>query len=189
MKTSAFFLFLVSFSMVLSTNAQTETHAGPVNWMTFEQAVEANKKEKRQIFIDVYTTWCGPCKMMDKLTFADPEVANILNTHFYPVKLDAEQREDITTLGTTFKFVPNGRSGYHQLAASLLNNNLQYPTVIFMNEDIKIIQAIPGFRQPAEFHPIVQFIGEGHYKKMKWEEWQSSYKSPYPKPASAGSGN
>jgi thioredoxin-related protein len=154
-------------------------HAGPVKWLTFEQAVELSKKEKKLIFIDVFTTWCGPCKMMDRNTFADPQVASILNNNFYPVKLNAEQRENISFDGKIFKFIANGASGYHELAAALLNNKLQYPTFVFMTEDLKIMQAIPGYHQAPEFHKIIQFIGEGHFKKMKWEEWQAVYKSPY----------
>ena len=154
-------------------------HEGPVNWLSFEEAVALSKKEKKPILIDVYTTWCGPCKLMDKHTFADAQVAKILNNNFYPVKLNAEQREDISYDGVTFKWVNSGGNGYHQLAASLLNNKLQYPSLVFMNEDVKILQTIPGFQQPQDFHRIVQFIGEGHYKKMKWEEWQKVYKSPY----------
>ena len=120
----------VSF-LTLDIYSQTqETHPGPVKWLSFEEAVALNKKDKKQIFIDVYTTWCGPCKMMDKYTFTDPEVAKILNRDFYPVKLNAEQRENIAFEGTTFKFIPNGASGYHQLAAALLNNKLQYPTFV-----------------------------------------------------------
>jgi thioredoxin-related protein len=184
MKRLPIFLFFMSILGFSVAQEKPEAHSGPVNWMTFEQAMEANKKVKKQIFIDVYTTWCGPCKMMDKFTFSDPEVAKILNTQFYPVKLNAEQREDITTLGTTFKFVANGNTGYHQLAASLLNNKLQYPTLIFMNEDVKIIQSIPGYQQAPEFHKIIQFIGGGHFKQMKWEEWQTVYRSPYAAPAS-----
>jgi uncharacterized protein YyaL (SSP411 family) len=46
-----------------------------VNWVTFEQAVELSKKDKRKVFIDVYTDWCGWCKVMDKNTFSDPKVA------------------------------------------------------------------------------------------------------------------
>ena len=164
---------------VLPSFGQAESHQGPVKWLTFEEAVALNKKEKKQIFIDVYTTWCGPCKMMDRYTFADPEVAKILNANFYPVKLNAEQKENIVFDGTTFKFVPNGASGYHQLAAALLNNKLQYPTFVFMTEDLKILQNISGFQQAPDFHKIVQFIGEGHFKKMKWEQWQTVYKSPY----------
>lgn len=151
----------------------------PVHWMTFEQAVAKSKVEKRRIFIDVYTDWCGWCKVMDRKTFTEPNVAKLLNEKFYAVKFNAEQREDVRFNETTFKFVENGRSGYHQLAAALLNNQLSYPTVVFLDEDFKMIQPLPGYREAAEFHKIAQFIGEGHYKTQKWEDFQASYKSPY----------
>src|SRR6185295_7853223 len=118
------FLSCVALFLVLSRegNAQAEGHlAGPIKWMTFEEAVEKSKTEKRKIFIDVYTDWCGWCKVMDKNTFPDPEVARLLNEKFYPVKLDAEQTADITFRGTTFKFIAQGNKGVHQLAAALLN--------------------------------------------------------------------
>jgi thioredoxin-related protein len=151
-----------------------------VKWMTFEQAVEQSKTEKRKIFIDVYTDWCGWCKVMDKNTFSDPAVAKLLNEKFYAVKLNAEQREDIRYNGTTFKFIENGRSGYHQLAAALLNNQLSFPTVVFLDEEFAILQPLPGYRKAPEFHQIAQFYGEGHYKTEKWEDFQkNSYKSPY----------
>jgi len=74
-----------------------------VKWMSFEQAMEKSKSEKRKIFIDVYTDWCGWCKVMDKNTFSEANVAKILNEEFYPVKFNAEQRENIIFNGTTFK--------------------------------------------------------------------------------------
>ena len=138
----------------------------PVKWMTFEQALERSKTEKRKIFIDVYTDWCGWCKVMDKNTFTDPHVAKILNEKFYPVKFNAEQTEDVVFAGNTFKFVPNGRSGYHQLAAALLNNQLSYPTVVFLDEDFRMIQPLPGYQKAPDFHKIIQFIGEDHWRKM-----------------------
>jgi thioredoxin-related protein len=148
-----------------------------VNWMTFEEAVEASKKEKKKIFIDVYTDWCGYCKMMDRNTFSDPEVARILNENFYPVKFNAEQREDVEFDGHVFKFVPAGR--YHELAASLLNNKLSYPTVVFLTENFEMIQPLPGYRKAVEFHMIAQYIGEDHFRSKSWQEFQQTYKSPY----------
>lgn len=159
--------------------SMTPRSDGVVNWMTFEQAVEKSKKEKRKIFIDVYTDWCGWCKVMDKNTFSEPRIARILNENFYPVKFNAEQREDIVFSGTTFKFVESGRSGYHQLAAALMNNQLSYPTVVFLDEDFSMIQPLQGYQKPEEFHKIVQFIGEDYFKKLTWQDWQSQYKSPY----------
>jgi len=127
----------------------------------------------------VYTDWCGWCKVMDKNTFNDPQVAKLLNEKFYPVKFNAEQQADVNFRGQVFKFVPSGDRGYHQLAAALLNNQLSYPTVVFLNEELEIIQPVPGYRKAPEFHMMAQYISEGAYKKEKWDEWQSHYKSPY----------
>ncbi|MCE2731807.1 MAG: DUF255 domain-containing protein [Cyclobacteriaceae bacterium] len=170
-------LALALVSLTSAKNSETPT----VNWLTFEEAVEKAKTEKRPIFIDVYTDWCSWCKVMDKNTFSDPEVAKILNTKFYAVKFDAEQKENVVFNGTTFKFVESGRNGYHELAAALLNNQLSYPTVVFLAEDFSMIQPLAGYRKADEFHKIVQFIGEGHYKKMKWVDWEKQYQSPYAK--------
>jgi thioredoxin-related protein len=177
-------LILIAASSLTSlgqvkTVALAEAGDSPVAWMTFEEALEKSKTEKRKIFIDVYTDWCGWCKVMDKNTFSEPNVAKILNEQFYPVKFDAEQKEDVVFNGTTFKFVPSGNKGYHQLAAALLNNQLSYPTVVFLDEEFRMIQPLAGYQKAPEFHKIIQFIGEDHYKKTKWDEWQSIYKSPF----------
>lgn len=174
-----------ALALMLSSMKPIEAPEGSlVKWMTFEEAVAKSKIQKKKIFIDVYTDWCGWCKVMDKNTFNDPKVALILNEQFYPVKFNAEQTEDVVFNGTTFKFVESGRNGYHQLAAALLNNQLSYPTVVFLNEDFSMIQPLAGFRKAPEFHMIAEFIGFDHYKTKKWTDWQSSYKSPY---AAAGS--
>jgi thioredoxin-related protein len=154
----------------------------PVKWMTFEQAVEKSKKEKRKLFIDVYTDWCGWCKVMDKNTFSDPVIAKLLNEKFYPVKFDAEQTADVVFNGTAFKFIPQGSKGTHQLAAALLNNQLSYPTVTFLEEDYSAVYPLPGYRKPEEFHPFLIFFGENHYKKGQnsFSDFMKNYRSPYP---------
>lgn len=172
-------VILLAAGMLVSMKTSEAPAESPVKWLTFEEAVERSKTEKRKIFIDVYTDWCGWCKVMDKKTFADPKVAKILNENFYPVKFNAEQTEDVVFNGTTFKYIAQGGRGAHQLAAALLNNQLSYPTVVFLDEEFRIIQPLPGFREAPEFHMIAQFIGEGHYKTSKWEEWQAGYKSPF----------
>lgn len=166
---SVLFSFLVGI-MVVPTQGQ-------VKWLTFEEAVTRGKTDPRPVFIDVYTNWCGWCKVMDRETFADPIIAGILNDKFYPVKFNAEQREEVQFDGVTFKFVPDG--GYHQLAAALLNNKLSYPTVVFLNEKFQMIQPVPGFRKAPEFHKIVAYLGSGDYKSIPYLEWQKTYKSPY----------
>ena len=181
------YLFYVLMT-VASVGWAQENQETPVKWMSFEQAIEKSKTEKRKIFIDVYTEWCGWCKVMDKNTFSETQVAKILNEKFYPVKLDAEQKEDIVFNGTTFKFIPSGNNGTHQLALALLNNQLSYPTVVFLDENFRMIQPLQGYQKAEDFHKIIQYIGEDHFRKMKWADWQGVYKSPY-QSIGNGSGN
>ena len=150
---------------------------GVVNWLSFEEAVEKSKTEKRKVFIDVYTDWCGWCKVMDKNTFSQPVIAEYLNENFYAVKLNAEQRENIIFRDHTFKFVESGRRGYHELAASLLNNKLSYPTVVFLDEEFNIIQPLPGYQKADRFEMIVKFIGGDNFKSTDWQTWESEFVS------------
>jgi len=147
----------------------------PVNWLTFEEAMTSFAQEPRKIFIDVYTDWCGWCKRMDATTFSDEAVANILQSKFYPVKFNAEQREPVTFDNHTFNFIPRGSKGYHELAATLLNGKLSYPSAVFLNENFEIIQVLPGYRKAEEFIKIITFIGEDHYLSTSWEDFNKAY--------------
>jgi len=149
-----------------------------VKWYTFEEAVEMNKKEPRKILVDVYTDWCGYCKKMDYNTFSNKVVAEYLNTQYYPVKFNAEQREDVVFNEKTYKFVAQGSRGFHELAAVLLNYQMSYPSIVILNEQVRIMQVLKGYMSPQPFDEIIRFIGEDHYKTESWEEWQANYNSP-----------
>ncbi len=188
---------LIAFATVASTmsvRAQTNNAAagepvnkGTVKWITWEEAVEKNKTEKRKIFVDVFTDWCGWCKVMDRNTFAEAEVAKLLNEEFYAVKFNAEQTADVVFNNVTFKYIDGGGGrGVHQLAAALLNNQLSYPNFVFLDEEFKIIpvfpgyQSLPGYRKPEEFHIFLSYVGNDIYKKMGIGDFQKTeYKSPY----------
>ncbi len=69
-----FALMMAGWQVKAQQPAESKSDS-PVKWITFEEAVEKSKTEKRKIFIDVYTDWCGWCKVMDKNTFTDPQIA------------------------------------------------------------------------------------------------------------------
>ncbi len=150
-----------------------------VKWYTFEEAVKLNKKEPRKLIIDVYTSWCGWCKVMDKNTFSNAVIAEYLNKKYYPVKFDAEQTKSVVFNKDTFKYIQQGARGYNELAAALLNNQLSYPSVVFMDEELKsIIYVNKGYSDAKTFDGIIKFIGDDFYKTQKWEDWIATYKSP-----------
>ena len=158
-----------------------------IQWLTIQEAYTRWKKEPRKFVIDVYTDWCGWCKVMDKNTFSDKIVADYINRSFYAVKFNAEQKEEVVLGDKTFKFVENGQGGgYHQLGASLLNNQLSYPTVVFLDEKMGMIQPVPGYRNALEFHQLVTYFNGNYnrieqFEKYQTETYQQIYANAKPK--------
>ena len=142
-----------------------------VNWLKWEEAVEANKKKKKKIYVDVYTDWCGWCKRMDQTTFQDPKVIKYLNEHFYPVKFNAEQKEKLTYNGHTFEYQQSGRRGVHMFAVALLDRRLSYPTTVGLNEELQRVLISPGYKDAEGMLKELRYIAEEHYKTTKWEEY------------------
>jgi len=170
----ALFAIVISFVAFNSPKAVEES---PIKWMTFEDAVAASKVAPKKLFIDLYTDWCGWCKVMDKKTFSQTAIADYVNKNYYPVKFNAEQKEEVVFDGHTFKFVPSGRNGYHELAATLTQGKLSYPMGVFMDEQFRILTLLPGFQEPKFFDTVIKYFGEDSHKKVSWEEWQKSYQS------------
>ncbi len=163
--------------MIYKTNFAGKTAAeasaeGAIQWMTWEEAIKKSEKTPKKIFVDVYTDWCGWCKKMDQSTFADPQVVDYVNKNFYAVKFNAEQPEPITYKGYTMKFVANGRRGYHELAYSLLDGRLGYPSYVYLDEQQNRITVSPGFKPVDAMMKELQFIAGGHYKTTSFENFQ-----------------
>lgn len=168
-----FILFgLLMFSLSYSGFSQ----AG-IKWLTWEEMVNQQKVTKKKVIIDLYTDWCGWCKKMDKTTFENPVIIDYLNNNYYSVKFNAEQKEDLIFEGNTYKFVENGRRGYHQFAASLTQNQLSYPTYVFLNEDIQVLQVIPGYQEAKSFEYILNFFGGNYYKTVPWTKFEQDFQS------------
>ena len=160
-------LIIMFFGLVSFTDKppKTKNVDNEIIWLTWEEAVEANKKEKKKIFVDVYTDWCGWCKVMDRKTFADPGVVQYMNEHFYPVKLDAEQKETIVWGDREFKWVATGRKGIHTLAYSMLDGSMSYPSFVLLTENFERIKILKGFQQVNQLMPELEFAAQEKYKK------------------------
>ncbi|MGB3949176.1 MAG: DUF255 domain-containing protein [Bacteroidia bacterium] len=148
-----------------------------VKWYSFGEAIELQKKNPKMIMVDVYTTWCGPCKMMSAHTLNNPVIAKYLNEHFYPVKFDAETYDSVKFNGFVFKNnnPPGTQRPVHEFAISILDGKLSYPSVVFVDSDIKRVQTIVGFHRADQFEPIIKFLGTDVYKNKTYEEFQKTF--------------
>ncbi len=146
-----------------------------INWMTLEQAMEKSKTEKRKVFVDVITPWCGWCKHMDSTTFVSGAVAKYLNDHYYPVKFNAEQQNDIIFKDKTYHFKKSGSRGHHELAAEWLNNRLTFPTVVFLDENMTLIQSLAGYQDAVKMEAIINYFGTDSHRKVPWESYEKKF--------------
>jgi thioredoxin-related protein len=169
-------ILIFSIFLVFGCSAHSQKQeVGEVKWYSFEEAVKLNEANPKKIFIDVYTDWCSWCKVMDQKTFSHPEIANYLNKYFYPVKFNAESKTPITFMGKVFENNGQGRRSPHELAAALLQGKMSYPSVAYLDENNKLLTAVPGYYPPSQMEPILKFFGGDHYKTKSWEDFSKTF--------------
>ena len=166
-----------SFNSVESSATINKNAKDSITWYSWEEAIKLNDSIPKKLFIDVYTDWCGWCKRMDATTFKDSAVVEIMNRDFYAIKLDAEMKENVVFKGYTFKFDPKlGRRGCHELAASLLENRMSYPSFVAMDEEVRRITIISGYQEANPMQKILSFLAEEKYKTMSYKDYVDSLK-------------
>jgi thioredoxin-related protein len=170
-------LALVILAPVI-VKAQQTAAADKITWYSIKEATELNKKKPKKIFIDVFTDWCGWCKKMDQSTFPDPTVIKYMNKYFYAVKFNAEARDTVLYLGNTY-VNPNPKSSRstHQLATTLLQGQLYYPSFVILDEKMAVITKTMGYKEPKDVEPLLRFYGENAHKKKTYEVYMQSFKS------------
>ncbi len=162
---------IVFIAIVFFFGNFTFLQAQEIEWISIEDLEAAQANEPRKVIIDVYTDWCGWCKRMDKTTFKNEELVNYLNSNYYAVKLDGEDKDIIKFRGQEFEFVASGRRGYNKIAYELLRGKMSYPSIVFLDENLDVLQAFKGFRKAEELMPIIKYLGEDLYKNMSWTDY------------------
>ena len=131
-------IYTLLFLIAISFNAQSKTG---INFQTknLEEAKKLAKQENKLIFIDLYTTWCGPCKLMKKNTFPDADLGEFFNKNFISLYIDAE-KEGIE-LAKKFKIV-------------------NYPSFLFLDENGELVQYDYGYYNAKQFLTVGKSILE-----------------------------
>lgn len=168
-------LFLLLFFPAL---IHAQEKSGGINWISWDDVEAKMEKEPRKVLVDVYTDWCGPCKMMNNTTFSDPQVIKYINENYYAIKFNAEGPDEVTFRGTTYKNETydgskSGRNGTHDLTRAIapVNGRIAYPTIVYMDEDFGILSPVQGFYQPEQIMPLLSYFAENIYKDKTWEEY------------------
>ena len=148
-----------------------------IRWISFEEAEKLSKEKPLPILVDVYTDWCGWCKVMDKKTYAHDSVAKYINQHFYAIKFNAESKTPVQWKGKTYSFMPQYKM--HSLAIELLKGEAGFPTTVIIPIDPADPQAIPGYLQPKDMHTLLSYFSEANFKKIRYDKYAEKFKSKW----------
>jgi len=160
--------------VLITLFASVSIYAQEINWVTMEEALELQKKEPRKIIMDVYTNWCGPCKMLDRNTFSNKDVANYINKNYYAVKFNAEGNDELTYKDKTYKnpnFDPEKtkrRNSSHEFARFMQVRG--YPGLVFFDEKGEYITPIIGYKTPQQLELYLKLFKDTKYKEMKTQD-------------------
>lgn len=132
----AFVLLAMMLSPASNQSVIAQENEGKSNGINFhegkwEKALEQSKKQKKPIFVDAYTSWCGPCKWMSKNVFTQEKVGKFYNKHFINVKLNMEKGE-----GRTF---------------ARKYNVSAYPTLLYINSEGEVVHKVMGAKRADGF--------------------------------------
>ncbi len=171
---SLVFVFMTAFTGAFSSAFAGEKDGG-INWMTLDEVQVAMQKEPRRVIMDVYTDWCGWCKVMDKKTFTNPELISYVNKNFYAVKFNAETTDSIRFGGRMWGPTPGNKA--NSLAVEMVRGQLSYPTTVILEKGFQNPQPIPGYLDVPTMEVILHYFVEDQYsKKVTFVDYQKAYK-------------
>jgi len=137
-------------TQVPTNSKPTQTIENGMDWLSFDDVAKMGNKEGKKYLVDVYTSWCGWCKVMDRQTFTNPEVQSYVDEKFHPVKFDAEQKNPVGFKGKQYEWTPGGRKGVNKLAVELLGGRMSYPSLVYLDAEMNKIRVSPGFKKPEQ---------------------------------------
>ena len=105
------------------------------------------EKEGKLIFLDIYATWCGPCKLLKKKTFPNEELGAYFNAHFINVTMDGE-KVDGAMLAAKYQ-IPG------------------YPTLLILDKDGNVVANTAGYMPPSSLLSFGKSAQETYEKATK----------------------
>jgi thiol-disulfide isomerase/thioredoxin len=114
---------------LLAVATLSTSSAEPFAEIKFEDACTAATNDDKIVLIDFYTTWCGPCKLLDQKTWKNPQVIKLLESKTVSLRLDAEKETEL--------------AGRYRIDV--------YPTVLLLSPNGAELDRLVGFREPGQF--------------------------------------
>lgn len=137
------------FTIVITASAQTEKGIRFVRPQNWQEVLHKAKAQQKNILVDVYTTWCGPCKMMDQTVYPDSALGVLVNQNFIAIKLqmDTTKNDDLYV-----------KSWYNDAEHLKQSAKIEaFPTLLFYNPEGQLVFKSMGYKSVKALTKIVAY--------------------------------
>ncbi len=159
------FVCCLFISILPATAQRSKTLVeAPINWLTFEQALNKASGNGRPVLVDVYAVWCSWCAKSQTEVYTVETIQDYLAANFEISRLDIEKSDDAVSFkGFTLTSA--------ELAAGL--GAEATPTTVFLDSDGGYITRLPGYVDAEEFMHILRFIGSEAYRIESFKDFRA----------------
>ena len=144
-----------------------------VQWKTVEEFNVLFGNIPKKILIKVYSKDCHYCHDMDEKILSDKNIANYINKNFYAIKLDAFDKSPINLRGHIYET----KDGFNPLASFLLKGNIKFPTLIFIDDKLSMIDYLEGYNSLEIIDMTLHYFGSNAYKTISGPVFQKNFKT------------
>jgi thioredoxin-related protein len=138
-----------------------------LEWLAFDAATQKANSQNKHMIVDVYTTWCGWCRIMEKQTYGDPEVSAYLKQNFVLVKVNGESASKMHWQGKELTEREFAR------AVGVTG----YPATYFLKPNADMLGGVSGFVRSPEFMIYAKYISTRWYEKGKIQQYVDSLRA------------
>jgi thioredoxin-related protein len=132
-----------------------------LDWLAFDAAASRASREGKHVIVDIYTTWCGWCRVMERQTYANSEVADYLTQNFVLAKVNGESSSKLHWKGREI----TERQFAREVGVT------GFPTTFFLKPDLDVLGGVPGFIRPHDFMIYARYVGTRWYEKGKLQDY------------------
>ena len=148
---------------------------GKPKWIKPEKINIQKKKKRKPTIVFFQSDGCISCEVMEKTTFGNKDISEQINENFNIVKIDAKSQSTISLFGK--QYASTGHLQTHELAQSLLQNNSQFPAVVFFDETGKSLNKLNGYMNVQNLKPLIYFFSEKKYQDITYNEYLKKIKT------------
>ena len=168
-------LLSLSFSSARAQKGMTAKGLGQIEWLSIDEAIEQSKTQKKKLFIMVYSEHCEWSGRMNKSTFSQSGIAQYLNDNYYPVLFNINESKSVSFAGKEYKRVKKSGMSYHEFVAYITMGRMSTPTLVFFDENMRMLQPIAGYKDANDLRLILMYYNEDLHTQISWSRFIKTY--------------